>query len=95
MSRTFHPRKELPIEHTKQILERYKDADVLTPALKKEQALFDSVVCPSCGKGDLIPVLDERRPFVEGNYLPRKLLKCACGAVVEPYTGLLVEGRKK
>lgn len=72
-----------------EIVSEYED--VLTPMVEADQAIYDSQVCPRCG-GSMYVKPDIRRLLANTRPIPKHLVKCsACDAVVDPFSGLLVE----
>lgn len=68
--------------------------DLITPALKKEEAFFRTVSCPSCGGYSHTPFLNPRRPFAPGSVLPNRLLRCLeCETEFDPNTRLVLRVR--
>lgn len=65
-------------------------SDVLTQAAKENEAFFRRLSCPAC-HGEVLPIVNARKPFREGAILPNYLGKCkSCGVEFEPITGILV-----
>lgn len=64
--------------------------DMLAPMVAKEEAVFRNSSCPKCGARSVEAFVDPRRPFVPGNPLPHKNLRCrACQTEYDPYSGLI------
>ena len=64
--------------------------DVLTSAAKENEEFFRRLSCPSC-HGEVMSIVNARKPFREGGILPNYLGKCkSCGVEFEPYTGIQV-----
>jgi hypothetical protein len=64
--------------------------DILTPLATKEQAVFRHSPCPGCGGTGHEPFVDPNRPFIQGNLLPNKRLRCsACRTEFDPFSGLI------
>ena len=82
--------KPLTEEEIWKLLEGHKD--ILTPLAKKEEAFLRASFCPLCKATAPVPFVDPLRPFVSGNPLPNKLLRCiTCEAEFSPYTGLITK----
>lgn len=83
----FKPLKE---EEIWKLLEG--QVDVLTPLAKQEEAMMKARPCPSCGSYGTRPFVSPTRPFVPGNPLPNKLLRCdSCETEFNPYTGFITK----
>jgi hypothetical protein len=80
--------KELDPDVVLKLLEGQQD--LLTPELKKEEALFRNTSCPTCGARGLEAVINEKRPFNPGVPLPNRFLRCICGTDFDPYTRLVL-----
>ncbi len=64
--------------------------NVIERAAKAQEAFFRSLSCPSCG-GSVMPIVNPKQLFKEGEILPNCLGKCkSCGTEFEPYTGIQV-----
>lgn len=62
--------------------------DILTPTAKQKEALFKTLSCPECG-GEVMPVVNPKKPFKPSDILPNFLGKCkSCGVEFEPYNGM-------
>ena len=69
-------------------LEGHKD--ILKPAFEDNEKFFKRLACPSCG-GEVMPIVNPKTPFKEGDILPNFLGRCrACGVEFDPYTGIQV-----
>lgn len=80
--------RTLPPEVVRQALTGHED--VLKKAMEENEVFFRRLSCPSC-RGEIMPVVDARRPFREGAVLPNYLGKCkSCGSEFEPHTGIQV-----
>ena len=83
--KVFKPLKESEI---RELLKGQQN--VLTPLIDKEEAFFRASRCPVCGAGGAQPFVDPARPFVVGNPLPNRLLRCnSCQTEFNAYTGLI------
>lgn len=89
----MHSFKELSPDKIRAILDATDEngqklhQDVLTPLATREEVIFKTATCPSCGTGACTPTLDLLRPFTSDNPLPNRILRCtACGAEFDPYT---------
>lgn len=75
-----------PTERT-QLLEG--QVDILTDKVAEESEYLSTLPCPKCGTTHCLPTVDARKPFVDGQILPRRLMHCLnCGLEFEPYTGI-------
>lgn len=64
--------------------------NVLKGAVEENEQFFKRLRCPHC-KGEVLPVVNARQPFVEGSLLPNYLGKCkVCSLEFEPHTGIIV-----
>lgn len=64
--------------------------NVLKPAVEAHERFFKQLACLSCG-GEVMPIVNAKKPFRDGEILPNYLAKCrACGVEFEPYTGIQV-----
>lgn len=64
--------------------------NILEKEAKENERFFKSLTCPSCGAG-VLPIIDARKPFKEGQILPNYLAKCRqCEAEFEPYTKIQI-----
>ncbi len=80
--------KELDPEVIRKALEG--EADILTPALKKEEAFFRNYPCPRCDSASHETFVNARTPFTAGALLSNKLLRCLeCRTEFDPGTGLI------
>ncbi len=64
--------------------------DILGPAAKQSEDFFKRLTCPTCGS-DVMPIVNAKKPFRDGEVLPNYLGKCKkCGVEFEPTTGIQV-----
>ena len=82
----FKPMKEKEI---RRLLKN--QVDVLAPLVKQEEAFLRSRPCPECKKFGATPFVDPKRPFVPGEPLTKKLLRCHCGTEYDPITGIILK----
>lgn len=62
--------------------------NILDKRVKEHEAFFKRLSCPSC-QGDVMPIVNVRKLFSQGEVLPNFLGKCkTCGVEFEPYTGI-------
>lgn len=81
----FKPMKQ---EDVRKALEGQEN--ILEPAVKQHEAFFKQLSCPSCG-GEVMPIVNPRKPFKEGSILPNYLGRCkVCTTEFEPQTGIQV-----
>ncbi len=80
--------KPMKPEDVRKALEGHEN--ILEEATKRNAEFFKRLSCPSCG-GEVMPVVNARQPFKEGEILPNYLGKCrTCEIEFEPYTGIQV-----
>lgn len=82
------PFKELDPRITAKLLEGHRD--VITPLAAEREHFYQSQSCPTCGSTTLEKEGDSRFLFREGEALPRYLLRCQCGCVFDPHSGILL-----
>ena len=80
--------KTMKTEDVRKALEGQEN--ILEAAQKENEAFFKRLTCPSCG-GEVMPIVNARKPFLADAILPNYLGKCkACGVEFEPYTGIQI-----
>lgn len=80
--------KELSQEEIQALLEGHQD--VLSAAMKKEEALFRHSPCPTCGSYGHEAFVNPRQPFIQGELLPNKILRCfKCQTEFDPHSGFV------
>lgn len=66
--------------------------DVLSDAVKKEEAFFRNSTCPACGDRELTAFVNAANPFTVGALLPNKLLRCVkCETEFDPYSRFITK----
>ena len=65
--------------------------DILTPMVERNQAVYESTNCPTCGSAMIIePYI--RRMLANSNTLPKHLSRCpVCDCLVDPFSGIILE----
>lgn len=82
--------QEMDQDLLREILEQYKDQDILTGEKKKEDAYLRQFPCPRCGGSTQPHFPGVQRVFSPKEPLPQMDLKClSCDAVFNPRNGVI------
>ena len=78
--------KTMKPEDIRKTLEGHEN--IIDPAVKELESFFKRLSCPKCG-GEVMAIVNARKPFKQNEILPNYLAKCkTCECEFEPYTGI-------